>query len=59
MAMDKKSLGNPSGQFSDEQAKGFKQGSIPSKSFEQFHEGGASPSTPPEKQSNVQKEDKA
>lgn len=50
---------NPSNSYNDEQAKGFKQGSIPSKAYDQFHEGGATPMTPPEKQSNVQKEDKA
>lgn len=58
MAMNKKDMGNPSGQYSDEQAKGFSQGGIPSKAYDEFHEGGATPMTPPEKASNVQKEDK-
>lgn len=55
---DMMSKGSPSKQFSDEQAKGFSQGGIPKKKYDEFHEGGATATTPPERATNVQKEDK-
>lgn len=44
--------------YTDERGKGFKQGGIPEKQFNEFHGTEAEPSTPADRETNKLKEDK-
>lgn len=47
------------GKYTDERAKGFKQGGIPEKQPFQFHGTEAEESTPADRETNTMKEDKS